>query len=161
MRHPSIEFNYTVTTTISRPQLRDALAHVRDLLLDHEINDGDRKLRMERICDTTNFCGNSCGTAACIGGWASLFLMGFEVAANVDQRCSAERLFMRLLELETTQRAKSRLRKLFYGFDNTADFDVPNVAATAIQRYLDGYAPWPSGEMPDVLPYRRRAPKKN
>ncbi len=38
-------------------------------------------------------CGQSrCGTAACIGGWASIFLLGFEGSIDKDVKRAASRI---------------------------------------------------------------------
>lgn len=147
---------------VTRPLLRETLAEVRDMLLNHGINGGPRKLAMNVVCQRRE--DHKCGTAACIGGWVSIFLLGFDAGTDVVQNSIVESLFSFL----TDDLDKSgRLRNLFYDYCNVKDFDEPNVAATAIQRYLDGKAPWPESKdgdyaavMPNVLPYKRTAKKK-
>lgn len=146
-------FTYTMSTKvpISKVLLRKTLGEVRDQLLSHGINGGDRKFDMQTVCDA-----HKCGTVACIGGWASLFLLGFG-HANADERGVADDLFS---WLHNNLDDDGRLYKLFYEFGGTEDCNVPNVAATAIQRYLNGKDPWPEGEMPRVLPYTTRTTKR-
>ena len=139
-----------VIIEVTREKLRETLEEVRDQLLSHGINGGGRKLDMDLICDQ-----DGCGTAACIGGWASIFIIGVEAKSQHEQNYIAA-LFQKLFETFGT-----RLSRLFHGFDRTKNYNEPNVAATAIQRYLDGKEPWPHGEMPNVLRYKRvRAPVK-
>lgn len=153
----AITFSYTpepVTLKITYAGMRKALGEVRDALLSHVINGGGKKLDMEVVCDTAN----KCGTAACIGGWASIFLLGFE-AKTEDEQSIAVDLFDHLIRLDDTH-GNCQLRELFYDYHSTDDYNEPNVAATAIQRYLKGLKPWPRGEMPKVLEYTKRAPAK-
>lgn len=152
-----ILFNYTASIPLNKEIIRSTLERVRDSLLRHEINGGKARLSMDNICART-----SCGTAACIGGWASIFLLGFESDnTSSHQRYTVSQLFAKLIEVdeaEATGRRQSRqlLYKLFYEYDSTTNYNLPNVAATAIQRYLDGKNPWPKGRMPDVLRYKRK-----
>lgn len=148
----AINFEYTTKQRlkIDTKLLRSTLEQVRDQLLRHDINGGGRKLSMNTVCNVTTQ-GKSCGMAACIGGWASIFLLGFEGDKDDERRYQVENLFGALIRL-----GGDRLNNLFYNYDRTADYDEPKIAATAIQRYLDGKDPWPKGEMPDVLPYKRR-----
>lgn len=152
-------FHYDLpqSVKITKTLLRQTLADVRDQLLSHDINGGGKKLMMDTVCDV-----NRCGTAACIGGWASVFLLGFEPSkemVNDADSSPIDLLFSHLIEHHDDYR--HRLNALFHHYGNTINYDVPNIAATAIQRYLDGKEePWPEGEMPDVLPYTRRAPAK-
>lgn len=138
------EFTFSTTIKFDRTIIRNTLAQVRDQLLNHDINGGPRKLDMARIV-------NTCGTAACIGGWASIFLLGFEGASF--SRGESDTVHSLFVSLGATY---PRLYKLFYGFNYTQHYDEPNVAATAIQRYLDGKNPWPKGKMPNVLRYKRK-----
>lgn len=147
----SITFEYDRPTTvvITMDTFRETLGKVRYQLLTHRINGGDHNLEMNVVCDR-----HGCGTAACIGGWVSIFLLGYEAATD-EQRITVNRLF------DTLQQLGDRVHQLFFDYDTTSDYNQPNVAATAIQRYLDGQKPWPRGDMPNVLPYKRaRATKK-
>lgn len=145
-----MNFEFTTSIELNNAVLRKTLEKVRDQLLNHEINGGDKKLHMNGVCHKTD-----CGTAACIGGWASIFLLGFEGGDKVRVSI-VENLFSALLNAPSTNVDKRNLWKLFYNFHYTYDYNEPNIAATAIQRYLDGKGPWPKGEMPNVLPYKRR-----
>lgn len=152
-----ILFSYTAAIPLNKEIIRSTLERVRDSLLRHEINGGKARLNMDNVCNRT-----SCGTAACIGGWASIFLLGFEPGnASPSQRATVAQLFNKLTEVDgatATGRRQGRrlLHKLFYEYHVTIDHNSPNVAATAIQRYLDGKNPWPVGKMPDVLRYKRK-----
>jgi hypothetical protein len=149
-----IEFKYETSISLDRSVIRSTLVEVRDLLLRHEINGGDKNLNMDRVCGS-----NGCGTAACIGGWASILLLGFEgsSAQRYQQRQIVEHLFAALINADRAEGKRGdRLHKLFYTFSCTDDYNRPNVAATAIQRYLDGKTPWPKGKMPNVLRYKRK-----
>lgn len=153
-RNPSIRFEYTpapVVIDIDRALLRATLEKVRDQLLTHQINGGGKKLTMDSICQRMyDRDGHACGMAACIGGWTSLFLLGFD-GSNPKDRAPAVDLF------GAVQNIGGRyIGNLFYGYDETENYNEPNIAATAIQRYLDGDKPWPRGKMPDVLRYKRR-----
>lgn len=148
-RERVITFEYSLGVRISRSQVRSSLAKVRDLLLSHEINGGDKKLEMDTICGI-----HGCGTAACIGGWVSIFTIGFE-GVTMEKRAIIARLFHELQHTEEGS-SKVRLHKLFYNHTGTKDYNSPRIAATAIQRYLDGKNPWPKGVMPDVLRYKRK-----
>lgn len=154
----SIVFEYEMTTTTTKEftytALRKTLGEVRDLLLSHGINGGDKKLDMEVICDE-----RSCGMAACIGGWTSLFMLGFAGSNSAQEQDTASELFEVLIELDNNVKGDGLLSSLFYHFAATRAFNEPNVAATAIDRYLKGKQPWPDGDMPDVLPYTKRAKK--
>ena len=145
---PIEDFTFTATNTIKldRITIRSTLASVRDQLLKHEINGGPHKFSMDCVIASRG----ACGMAACIGGWTSIFLLGFEGGANYTKRNIVQDLFNRLAVSD------DRLHKLFYSYDGTKDYNEPNVAATAIQRYLDGKNPWPKGKMPDVLRYKRK-----
>lgn len=139
-------FTFSHTIKLDRATIRRTLESVRDQLLRHEINGGGgKKITMEIICDPY-----ACGTAACIGGWASIFLLGFE-GVEGQEHGIVQQLFSELHE------GDKRLQKLFYAFSYTENYNTPNIAATAIQRYLDGKSPWPKGKMPDVLRYKRAA----
>lgn len=150
-----VDFTYTppppkpIELHITQEVLRGTLMRVQEALLRHDINGGSRNLRMQTVCDRT-----SCGTAACIGGWVSIFLLGFE-AKTYSERSAVQKLFNRIHELDNKKR---HLSKLFYSFESTENFNDPRVAATAIQRYLDGENPWPKGKMPNVL--RSKRPRK-
>lgn len=156
-----ITFDYSIPASIviSMPLVRKTLREVQAQLLSHDINGGGKKLSM---CSITEV--NSCGMAACLGGWTSLFLLGFEKSRDLKLEDPADRLFEALIDLDEANGrgdGDGRLRNLFYDYGETLDFDTPNVAATAIGRYLRGYAqPWPVGEMPNVLPYTKRARAK-
>lgn len=159
MKHV-FEFSVPQKLTITKELLRETLADVRDKLLNHGINGGPRKLAMTVVCEKFN----SCGTVACIGGWTSIFLLGFEASSEeTHQHGIVEGLFSFLIDHVDRS---SRLRNLFYEYSAVQDHDEPNVAATAIQRYLDGKTPWPQPlqggtvPMPDVLPYKRTVAKK-
>lgn len=140
------------TISIGRKALREVLEDIRDQLLSHDINGGGKKFEMDTICDRHN----RCGTAACIGGWASIFLVGFEGVVDHREKSIVRSLFDRLHKTHG-----KRLYDLFYEFDRTKNYNEPNVAATAIQRYLDGERTvWPNGTMPNVLRYKRvRTPR--
>jgi len=133
---------------LTKKLLRETLENVRDQLLRGDINGGGKKLKMQTICHV-----NKCGTAACIGGWVGIMLVGNE---------NAHEVFSDLIRVDrrTDARQQDLLHNLFYGFEKTDDFDEPNVAATAIQRYLNGKEPWPKGAMPDRLRYRYKRSKK-
>ena len=154
---PYVTFEYQIPTSIEITTLllRNTLKKVRDQLLSHGINGGGKKLDMDTVCDA-----QGCGTAACIGGWTSIFLLGFEKSySKEDSRNIASELFDRLQALDTHEDAigRTRLFHLFYEYGNTDDYNEPNIAATAIQRYLDGEVhPWPHGEMPSVLKYKAK-----
>lgn len=137
----------TQTISIGRAAFRKVLGDIRDQLLRHEINGGSKKLKMDVVCDK-----NRCGTAACIGGWASIFMVGFEGGvSNVLEKVIVDNLFTKL-----RQTHGRRVNDLFYEFSATENYNEPNVAATAIQRYLDGERTiWPEGKMPNVLRYKR------
>lgn len=153
----AITFTYDVPHQIKLtvPLLRKTLREVRDQLLSRDINGGSKKLSMETVCVRTRARG--CGMAACIGGWTSIFLLGFEGKANTDL---VEKLFENLIALDHRPVGNGQLYALFYDFSHTSDFNEPNVAATAIHRYLSGKYPWPRGDMPRILPYTKRAPAK-
>ncbi len=140
-----------VRVGLNREVIRATLENIRDQLLRGEINGGKKRLRMEIICEH-----NKCGTAACIGGWASILLIGNEVGSRA--------LFDKLIEVDNITRGRDvggPLHELFYSFDRTTDYNLPNVAATAIQRYLDGERqPWPRGKMPGRLRYRYKRKAK-
>mgnify|MGYP003452444441 FL=1 len=142
-------FTFTQTIKLDHATIRSTLESVRDQLLRHGINGSSKKLTMESVCDIRF----RCGTAACIGGWVSIFLLGFEgsIDKDVGERQIVKELFSKLCEDD------NRLYRLFYADRHTGKYNTPNVAATAIQRYLDGKSPWPKGEMPDVLRYKRAA----
>jgi hypothetical protein len=149
-------FRYEAERKITKTELRATLAQVRDHLLDHRINGGGRELDMSSIIRHGKFRyrdGNyhGCGTAACIGGWAGVFLLGIE-GKNVREQEIIGQLFEYLCDHNG-----ARLSQLFHSYDNTINYNEPNVAATAIQRYLDGKVPWPNGRMPSVLPYTKPA----
>jgi hypothetical protein len=152
----SINFEYSIPVArkITHTELRKVLGEVRDQLLTHRINGGGRKLRMDIVCQS-----HSCGTAACIGGWTALLLLGFE-GKTPEQRDIVALLFENLISLDSAHSGSGRLSALFHHFANTDDYNEPNVAATAIQRYLDRKFPWPTGTMPDVLPYKRTRTKR-
>lgn len=150
-KNTTVNFSFETQIKISKSLLRDTLARVRDELLNHRINGGDRRLNMECVVDNP---GHGCGTAACIGGWTSLFILGF-TGEKASERVAASDLFDTLLALDRQDNSRDRLNDLFYNYELNHDYNEPNVAATAIQRYLDGKAPWPRGKMPDVLPYKR------
>jgi len=161
----AIVFEYTrpASIVIDKALLRATLEDVRDQLLSHDINGGPRQLSMNTVCQLADESNNKCGTAACIGGWASLFLLGFEGHTEVE-RNTVNELFAKLTDDDL---GGKYLYNLFYEYGAVENFDEPNVAATAIQRYLDGKKPWPESRfdsvtMPNVLPYTKRAkaPKK-
>lgn len=154
------EFRLPQKITITKALLRETLAEVRDQLLRHGINGGPRRLSMDTVCEVKS---RGCGTAACIGGWTSVFLLGFEGGTDEARRDIVSNLFSYLVgNVDTT----GHLHQLFYDYNTVNDYDEPNVAATAIQRYLDGKVPWPHGgiddlvDMPNVLRYRRGPTKK-
>lgn len=157
MTKPTVEtFYYTVSVLLSMPIIRATLKKVRDQLLSHDINGGPRKFQMDYVCERTS----TCGTAACIGGWASIFLLGFEGVSDAQERETVSKLFSQMSALANREYGDDRLLALFYNFDRTKDYNQPNIAATAINRYLRGVKePWPYGKMPRVLPYTRRAYK--
>lgn len=141
---------------ITMPRVRKTLREVQAQLLSHEINGGGKKLEMN-----TTTAPNSCGMAACIGGWTSLFLLGFDLSRDKQLEAPADELFNVLVQLDNREVGDGRLRQLFYEYVVTNDYDEPNVAATAIKRYLAGKQhPWPEGDMPNVMKYTRRAPAK-
>lgn len=155
MTKPTVErFSYTASVPISLPIIRSTLKKVRDQLLAHDINGGPQKFKMDVVCET-----GRCGTAACIGGWASIFLLGFEGGVDLQERDIVSKLFDTMLSIAARETHTSRLYNLFYEFGVTKDYNQPNVAATAINRYLGGAEPWPEGKMPRVLPYTRRTYK--
>ena len=153
----SLEYTFTPparTVTLTKKLVRDTLAEVRDRLLIGEINGHKNRLKMDVVCQTNA----KCGTAACIGGWAGILLVGAE---------NAHGLFDRLIDVDRATDPKyhtvgrDRLWALFHEYEKTLDYNEPNVAATAIQRYLDGNKePWPRGKMPDRLRYRYRRKAK-
>ena len=151
-------FCYTVSVPISNAIIRRTLKRVRDQLLSHDINGGPQKFKMDVVCETQTR-GNGCGTVACIGGWASIFLLGFEGAKDYNERSTVSDLFTKLLSVSQLATGNNRLYALFYNYGATVGYNQPNVAATAINRYLKGYNPWPKGKMPRVLPYTRRTYK--
>ena len=163
MAQAKFEYTEPHTLVVTKALIRSTLAEVRDQLLAHRINGGDRKLEMDTVCDSRP---RTCGMAACIGGWASIFLLGYEkrgIDGGRDNNVS--RLFDVMEKVADgvdpygfTKRG--RLHALFYDYQRTDEYNEPNVAATAIQRYLNGKDPWPEGKMPNVLPYTKAAPKK-
>lgn len=153
---PVVRFTYRpdqppeIKVEVTRKKLRETLLEVQDALLRHDINGGKRKLTMDRVCNRFgDRNSNSCGTAACLGGWASIFLLGFD-PKDYNERNAVENLFSQL-----AGSFGDRLWGLFYRYHQTDDYNEPAVAATAIQRYLDGKNPWPEGKMPNRMRYRR------
>lgn len=143
-----------VEVVLTKKVLRDTLAKVRDMLLVGEINGGGKKLKMDTVCSVRPGKAKGCGMAACIGGWMGVLLAGHE---------QAHELFDRLIQVDRATDPKhdingqDRLYELFSCYSRTTDFDEPDVAATAIQRYLDGKRTvWPQGIMPDKLRYKYR-----
>jgi hypothetical protein len=153
----SITFDYTLPMeiTLTYPLLRKTLREVQGQLLDRSINGGAKKLRM----DTSTQVIHKCGMAACIGGWASLFLLGFDKTLDTGLEGAADDLFEVLVTLDD-QYGNGKLFSLFHDYDRTVDYNEPNIAATAIGRYLRNLEPWPRGQMPRVMAYTRRAQKK-
>lgn len=156
-------FTYSVPGEIelSMPLVRKTLREVQAQLLSHDINGGGKKLDMDSVTQP-NTCGMAtCGMAACIGGWTSLFLLGFDKTRNNNLEGPADDLFSELIKLDNySNHGHGQLHSLFYNFTHTRNFNTPNVAATAIKRYLAGKTPWPAGEMPNIMPYTKRAPAK-
>lgn len=134
---------------ITPAQIRKTLRDVQSELRRHEINGGDKTLRMDGVCHTI-YKGNKCKTAACIGGWVGVFLLGTENEEAV------ERLFNVMAD-------DNRLHALFHEYGNTESYNNPDVAAQAIERYFDRRIGndniWPHGVMP--MPAKpKRATKK-
>lgn len=156
MTAPKVTFNYSIPDSIelSMPLVRKTLREVQAQLLAHDINGGGKKLAMDSVT-----APNSCGMAACIGGWTSLFLLGFDKTRDSRLKNAADDLFDLLWKLDDDH-GNGRLHALFYDYTATIDHNEPNVAATAIKRYLAGKTPWSEGEMPNVLPYTKRASRK-
>lgn len=155
---PKIRFDYAIpaSITLSIPLIRKTLKEVQAQLLSRDINGGSKKLHMDNITDTVN----TCGMAACIGGWTSLFLLGFDKTRDLRLENSADELFELLITFDRDA-GTGQLNNLFYGYTDTENYDEPNVAATAIKRYLAGNdRPWPHGQMPNVMPYTKRARRK-
>lgn len=149
------EYSIPASVTITYPLIRKTLKEVQGMLLSRHINGGSRRLDMTGITST-----NACGMAACIGGWASLLLLGFEKTRDNKLEHPADDLFNVLISVDD-QYGNGLLSDLFHSYGATENFNEPNVAATAIGRYLRGVAPWPNGNMPRVMEYtRRRAPAK-
>lgn len=158
---PSMSFEYTpqsVIMEITMPMVRKTLRQVQAQLLSRAINGGDRRLDMDCVTKP-DYPQHSCRMAACIGGWTSLFLLGFDTSLDVGLEGPADSLFSKLINLDAVF-GNGRLNDLFYDYSGTDDFNEPNVAATAIGRYLRGRDPWPCGKMPNVLAYTKRAPAK-
>lgn len=153
MTTPKVTFDYSIPDSIelSMPLVREALKEVQAQLLAHHINGGGKKLNMDSVT-----APSSCGMAACIGGWTSLFLLGFDKTRDSRLERAADDLFDVLWRLDADH-GNGRLHALFYDYTGTTDYNQPNVAATAIKRYFAGKEPWPNGEMPNVLPYTKRA----
>ena len=80
-------FTFPQTITLDRATIRSTLENVRDQLLRHEINGGSKEFDMGVVCGQSR-----CGTAACIGGWASIFLLGFEGSIDKDVKRAASRI---------------------------------------------------------------------
>lgn len=160
MKRPakSVMFDYqppAVTTVITYAALRKTLREVQEMLLSRAINGGPKHLDMQCITDNTN----KCGMAACIGGWTSLFLLGFEGKSDYETDIVSD-LFDTLCDLDN-EHGYGTLSDLFHRFAYTNDYNEPNVAATAIGRYLRGHEqPWPDGDMPRVLAYTKPAKRK-
>lgn len=157
---PTVQFTYSIPASIelSMPMIRKTLREVQAQLLRRDINGGDKKLRME-----TTTCPNRCGMAACLGGWTSLFLLGFDVSRDTRLEHAADELFSTLITVDRLY-GRGYLSSLFHDYHFTLRFNEPNVAATAIKRYLAGKEnPWPCGEMPNVMPYTytKRAARKH
>lgn len=143
---------------LSMPLVRKTLREVQAQLLSRDINGGDKQLRMDIVTKPSR-----CGMAACLGGWTGLFLLGFDDVDDSSKHLeyAADGLFSRMIELDNAYGSKSgRLHNLFYGYSATADYNEPNVAATAIKRYLAGKTPWPRGDMPNIMPYTKRSRSK-
>lgn len=138
---------------ISMPIIRRTLREVQAELLSHDINGGGKKLDMRLISEQ-----RPCGMAACLGGWTSIFLLGFD-HISADHGMVVDELFEELSSFDNNH-GNGYLHSLFYDYNETDHFNQPNVAATAIGRYLRGVKPWPAGDMPNVLPYTKRAPAK-
>lgn len=143
-----------VTLVLTKKLLRDTLAEVRDQLLRGEINGGGKKLAMDTVCSVRPGNRKGCGMAACIGGWIGILLAGHEnTYALFDRLIQVDRMTDPKHDIE----GRDRLYDLFNNYSATTDYNEPNVAATAIQRYLDGKrAIWPKGRMPDRLRYKYR-----
>lgn len=155
MKTPTRVFDYhlPMSVVISMPKIRKTLREVQAQLLAHDINGGGKKLSMTCITSTEN----TCGMAACIGGWTGLFLLGFDHTRNFELEHAADNLFECLVKFDN-EYGDRRLRDLFYDYEHTNSYDEPNVAATAIKRYLAGNDyPWPLGDMPNVMAYTKRA----
>lgn len=152
-------FEYTppnVKTVITYAMLRKTLREVQGALLSRDINGGPKHLDMQCIVSVGD---NKCGTAACIGGWTGLFLLGFEGRSEFESDVTSQ-LFDTLIDLDN-EFGNGNLSDLFHRFNVTEDYNEPNVAATAIERYLKGKdIVWPDGEMPNVLEYTKRATRK-
>lgn len=153
---PSITFEYLVpgTVDLTMPRVRKTLRVVQAQLLSHGINGGGKKLKMDTITMV-----NRCGMAACIGGWTVLFLLGFDHTRNEKLEGAAYDLFSVLITFDW-EHGNGNLHSLFHGYADTDDYNQPNIAATAIKRYLAGKNPWPEGTMPDILPYTKRPSKR-
>jgi hypothetical protein len=141
----TIRYLQPVKVTVTMKKVQDTLKEVKKQLLNHQINGGGKKLEMNSVCDVSH----TCGTAACIGGWTSLFLLGFEKPETLNERGAVSDLF------EGMARMDQKLSALFYDYDYTEDYNEPNIAATAIHRYLNGQKPWPKGDMPKPLRYAK------
>src|SRR5882757_1803320 len=89
-------FNYVIphSIKIGPAVVRRTLRDVQDQLLSREINGGPRHLDMEVVCDI-----HTCGTAACLGGWTSLFLLGF-TAKNPAEENIVSNLFDHLRHVD-------------------------------------------------------------
>jgi hypothetical protein len=132
----SLPQKIAITPTLINQTLREVQRQLRS----REINGGKKKFNMELVCDTHG----KCGTAACIGGWASILLTGTEDGAVVGP------LFSQLIADDLDP--DGRLDALFHNYDYTYDYNNPAVAARAIDRYfnkrIDKDDIWPEGEMP-------------
>ena len=148
-----------VRVQLTRQVIRDTLKRVQAMLLTHRINGGERRLAMDQLCSVERDAdGNKCGTAACIGGWSGILLTGYEEGASLVMAKMVELDVAMRGEDPLANRDKNPLYRLFYSFGRTKNYDNPRVAATAIQRYLDGKRnPWPPGVMPNKLNYKRAA----
>lgn len=151
----TFEYNIPGSIVLSMSLVRRTLREVQEQLLSHDINGGDKKLNMDAVTHV-----KTCGMAACIGGWTGLFLLGFDDSRDNRLEHAADALFEALIKLDEAVNGFGLLHELFYDYGYTANYDEPNVAATAIGRYLRGVKPWPAGDMPNVLPYTKRAPAK-
>lgn len=171
MAKVTFDYHEPKRMVLTKALVHETLKRVRDELLSHRINGGAQKLSMDCVIDTEFYTrgqrkAGSCGMAACIGGWTSIFLLGYEKDGKkegVDSTVS--RLFDHLVATCDPRNSYGghsggKLHQLFYDYGATVDYDEPNVAATAIQRYLDGKRPWPQGDMPNVLPYTKTAKRK-